>query len=181
MEEAKDLEFSGSKLISIDVKGRIVIPNEFRKRLKSQCKKSVVLTQHISEPCLRLSSDTFWHHQIEEFKKEVAASNKAINEARESRRVDDEQRLRRGRQNLEWKARIIYGSHLCDIDRMGRVLIPKDLRTLAKLDEKVRVIAIKTTFEIWDQQVYAKRFQRFQDRSQDGADFPFMLDQFSFE
>ncbi len=181
MAAVNDFEFSGSKLVSIDVKGRMVFPNEFRDGLKSQCKKKVVLTQHFSEPCLQLSSDTYWFQLMEEFKKEVAASNKAINEARESRQINEEQRLRRSRKNLEWKARIIYGSHLCDIDRMGRVLIPKDLRTLANLDEKVRVIAIKSKFEIWDQQVYANRFQRFQDNAQEDADFPSMLDQFSFD
>lgn len=177
----KDLGFSGSKLVSIDSKGRIVFPSEFRESLRKQCDKKVVITQHFSEPCLQLSSDRYWFRLIEEFKKEVAVSNEAINEARQARQVDEEQRLRKDRHNLEWKGRIIYGSQMLEMDSMGRLLIPKDLRTLARLDEKARVIGIKTKFEVWDQQVYANRFQRFQDIVHDNADFPIMLDQFSFE
>ncbi|MBR3437502.1 MAG: division/cell wall cluster transcriptional repressor MraZ [Lachnospiraceae bacterium] len=113
---------------SLDAKGRLIIPAQFRKNLG----ESFVLTKS-PDHCLALYSEEEWMKQIE-------ATNtlpKLTNEA-----------ARRFR-------RIYFGnSTSAELDKQGRILIPQALRAYAGLTKDVTLVGVTDHVEVWDEKTW---------------------------
>ena len=128
------VSFRGNCVHSLDDKGRISLPSEFRRVLGDQERRGVVLTNYLSEGsrCIEGFSLGEW----EDFEG----------------RLREKSRFSSKLQKLE----NFYLSRAseCAIDGNGRILIPTYLRAYAGLDREVVFTASIHGFRMWDKRVW---------------------------
>lgn len=129
-------EFLGVFNHSIDEKGRISFPVEFRTALSGQ---SLVLTNYISDGarCLEGFSADSWQ--------------KFISGLRAQSRF--EPRIR------QLENFYLARAHQCTLDTSGRIIIPQHLRTYAGLEREVVFSSSLHGFRLWDQRVWELVFR----------------------
>lgn len=136
--EGFPLSFRGNFTHSIDEKGRVSLPAEFRRILSDIKNNSIVLTNYVSEGsrCLEGFSLSAW----------------ADFEAR----LREKSRFSSKLQKLEnfYLAR----SAECLLDKSGRVLIPAYLRNYAGITKEVTFTASIHGFRVWDNRVWSTIF-----------------------
>lgn len=118
--------FRGLNSVSIDEKGRITIPTQYRKLIMDD-KSLLVITIDTEDRCLLLYPLTQW--KIIEGKLEQLPSFHPA-----TRRI---QRL------------LIGHATELELDRQGRILIPPLLREHAGLDRSVMLVGQGKKFELW--------------------------------
>lgn len=132
------LSFRGNFTHTIDDKGRVSLPAEFRKILADGNQHSVVLTNYVSEGsrCLEGFALAAWE--------------------------DFEQRLRVksrfGSKLQQLENFYVARAAECPIDKSGRILVPPHLRSYAGLDRDVTFTASIHGFRIWDRRVWSMIF-----------------------
>jgi MraZ protein len=119
--------FRGITSLSLDPKGRLVMPTRYRERLKAEGQEPLIATIDPESPCLLLYPFTAWE-VIEQKIQNLPSFNKA------TRRI---QRL------------LIGHATECDMDNQGRLLIPQSLRDYARLDKNLMLVGQGKKFEIW--------------------------------
>ena len=126
--------FRGNYAHSIDEKGRVSLPAEFRRILTQSNESSIVITNYISDGarCLEGFSLKVW----ERFESRL----------REKSRFDSKL------QKLE----NFYLSRAaeCPVDGSGRILVPPHLRSYAGLEKDVTFTSSIHGFRIWDSRVW---------------------------
>ena len=130
--------FYGNHEHTIDEKGRVSLPKEFRKVLDEEKSRSVILTNYVSEGarCLEGFSTQSW--------KAFETSLRA-----KSRFSAKLQRL----ENFYFSR-----ASECELDASGRILIPAHLRTYAGLDKDITFTASIHGFRVWDNRVWSHVF-----------------------
>ena len=133
---------------TMDAKGRITLPSEFRLLLKP--------TPQDRDPVLTVILDTdaleFYPHEtwvrIEQSLKAKSRFNPQIRDA----------------------TRMLVGNASdCPIDAQGRILVPPPLREYAGLQREVAIAATGDTLEIWDKERFDLRLKTTQARGQEIA------------
>lgn len=123
------MQFFGSHNLSVDGKGRIVIPISFRERLHEQCAGKLVFGQTFRAPCISI----YPAPEFDRIRDELIKNRNATTQF----------------QNL---LRIIVGTAQdCDMLATGRVLVPKQLRQFNSIEKETVLIGVGTRFELWDQ------------------------------
>ena len=113
---------------SLDAKGRLIIPAQFRKNLG----ESFVLTKS-PDKCLAIYSEEEWVKQIEATNSLPRLTNEAARRFR----------------------RIYFGnSTSAELDKQGRILIPASLRAYAGLTKDVTLVGVTDHVEIWDEKAW---------------------------
>ena len=145
-EFVSNLSFRGNFTHSVDPKGRVSLPSEFRRLVQeTEGSKSVVLTNYISDGarCLEGFSAKAWL----QFETKLRAKS----------RFDPKL------QKLE----NFYLSRAaeCPIDQSGRILLPSHLRTYAGLDGaglegEVTFTSSIHGFRVWDKRVWNMIFEQ---------------------
>jgi MraZ protein len=132
------VSFRGNCVHSLDDKGRISLPSDFRRVLGEKERRGVVLTNYISEGS----------RCIEGFSLEVWEDFEA--------RLREKSRFSSKLQRLE----NFYLSRAseCAIDGNGRILVPTYLRGYAGLDKEVVFTASIHGFRMWDKRVWDSIF-----------------------
>ena len=124
--------FRGLSALSLDGKGRMVMPTRYRQKLMELSGGQLVATME-REPCVLIYPLPAW----EQFERELV-----------------------GRPNMDEYTRKMQRqlmAHASDIemDANGRVLLPPILREYAKLDKSVMLIGQGRRLEIWDEKAWA--------------------------
>ncbi len=133
------LSFRGNFTHSIDSKGRVSLPAEFRKLLASSSETSVVVTNYVSEGSRCLEG--FGLHAWESFE----------NKLREKSRFNAKlQRL----ENF-----YLSRAAECLIDGNGRILLPNHLRVYAGIEKEVTFTSSIHGFRVWDSRVWQVTFE----------------------
>ncbi|WP_300408344.1 division/cell wall cluster transcriptional repressor MraZ [Lagierella sp.] len=115
--------FIGEYQHNLDSKGRITMPSKFRDELG----KSFYITKGM-DGCLFVFPEEQWIEM-----------DKKINN------------LRLSRKEARGIARLFYAGAIdVSLDKMGRVLLPGNLREYAMLKKEAIVIGVSTRVEIWD-------------------------------
>lgn len=120
--------FRGANKVTLDAKGRMVMPTRYRDRLLERCQGRIVITVD-RDQCLLLYPLPDW----EEIERKLMRLP-TLNE--QARRL---QRLMVG-----------YASDV-ELDGHGRVLLPPKLREFAHLDRNAVLIGQGSRFELWDE------------------------------
>ena len=107
----------------IDAKGRLIIPAKFREELGD----SFVVTRGLGS-CLSIYPEAAWERMIAKVQ-ELPMTDK------------------RGR---DFKRYIVSGASDCELDKMGRILLPQPLRNFAGLTKEVVLVGQIDFIEIWD-------------------------------
>jgi MraZ protein len=117
--------FRGQFTHSVDAKGRISLPVRFRESFAPA--NVIVLTPAIFDSCLHLYPIKAW----EEFETKVNALPSLDRHAVRFRRL------------------YVSAAVECELDGSGRVLVPQELRTHAKLDKDALWAGMGPILELW--------------------------------
>ena len=127
--------FKGIHNINLDAKGRLTIPTKYRNTISDQSSGNMVVTIDPEEKCLLLYPVTIWG----EIEKKI---NALPNINKNARRI---QRLLLGHaEDLE-------------LDKNGRILLSKPLRTVTEITKKIMLIGQGEKFEIWSEDTWNNR------------------------
>ncbi len=119
--------FRGLTSLNMDVKGRIIVPTQYRQAIMDEANGQMVITIDTEDRCLLLYPLPQWR-VIEERLGELPTFQPA------ARRI---QRL------------LIGHATELELDRNGRILLPPLLREYAGLDKTVMLVGQGKRFEIW--------------------------------
>jgi MraZ protein len=127
--------FRGAAKITLDDKGRLVLPARYRERVLERSKGAVVVTVDRDGDCLLIYPLSDWE-QVERKLMELPSLHP------QARRL---QRLMVG-----------YATELT-LDGHGRMLLPQELREFARLDRRALLIGQGTRCELWDEARWNER------------------------
>ena len=139
----KVMTFRGHAYRSLDPKGRLMLPQEFRDVVLSAGQHGRVILTNF-DGCVVGYSLQEWE-KIEESFQRINMLN---------RQLRDFQRF------------FISGAMELELDKQGRILIPPHLRTYAGLAREVVLAGVGRKFEIWDQE----RFEEQRRKMEEGFD-----------
>lgn len=123
--------FYGEFEHTIDSKGRLIIPAKFREVSKTHYVEKFYLTRGL-DGCLFLFTEDEWRLQEQKFKS-LSFTKREIR-----------------------KFNRVYFSGACELnlDRQGRILIPKVLQEFAGIKREVMIIGVSNRIEIWDKKTW---------------------------
>lgn len=116
--------FQGASSISLDAKGRMVIPAKHRDALMLQCEGRITLTRH-PHGCLLFFPRPVW----ESHREKIAAWPMSAR---------------------AWQRIFLGSASDVEMDSAGRILISPELRKAAGLTRDVMLLGMGSHFEIWD-------------------------------
>ncbi|MFT5890204.1 MAG: MraZ protein [Dokdonia sp.] len=128
------LNLIGTYECKIDAKGRLMLPQAFKKQLASVLQDGFVLKRAVFQKCLELYPMAEWN-----------ALSQKVNKLN-----------RFNKKNDEFIRRFNAGVKLVEMDGSGRILISKDLHAFAKTKKEIVVNAAINVLEIWDKDLYEK-------------------------
>jgi MraZ protein len=147
--------FRGANKLTLDVKGRMVMPTKYRERLQERCGGKLVVTVD-KDQCLLIYPMPDWE-EIERKLMRLPTLNP------QARRL---QRLMVG-----------HATEL-ELDGHGRVLLPPKLREFAALTRDAMLIGQGLRFELWDEARWNERRDEWL-ASEDTTDLPAELETLS--
>ena len=128
-----NLSFTGEYEYSLDQKNRLIIPARFRKSLGESNDKTFVLTKGLDN-CLVLYPLNEWHHVERQLGQLSTIKEKNRNFIRNVVR---------------------YAAYL-KYDRQGRIAMPSNLLSHAKIKKEVTLVGMIKKIEIWDVDILNK-------------------------
>lgn len=111
----------------MDPKGRVFIPKRFLSQMASSEPQHFIIARGF-EGCLTLYPESSWRQAVDRISQG----------ARGEKQVRDFRRL------------LFSMASRQQIDGMGRILVPKALREIAKIKRKVVFIGLQDEIELWD-------------------------------
>ncbi len=148
--------FRGANKLTIDAKGRIVIPTRYRERLHELCGGKLVMTVD-KDQCLLIYPLPDWE-EIERKLMRLPTLNA------QARRLQ----------------RLMVG-HATDIelDGHGRLLLPPNLREFALLTRDAMLVGQGVRFELWDEERWNARRDEWLAADEAAVDLPAELETLS--
>jgi MraZ protein len=120
-----------------DAKGRVMLPNAFKKQLAVAMKEGFVIKQSIFSKSLELYPMNTWNELV----KDVNKLNRFV------------------KKNVEFIRMFNYGVKPLELDNTSRLLIPKELVVFAGIKKDVVLSASGNLIEIWDKKTYEKNIK----------------------
>ena len=148
--------FRGSNNLTLDAKGRMVMPTRYRERLQERCGGKLVVTVD-KDQCLLLYPLPDWE-EIERKLMRLPTLNP------QARRL---QRLMVG-----------HATDL-ELDGHGRVLLPPQLREFGSLTRDAVLIGQGVRFELWDEARWNERREEWLASEETATDLPSELETLS--
>jgi MraZ protein len=130
--------FLGEYEVTIDAKGRFLLPAGFKKQVPEEWGNQFVISRGI-EPCLTLYPMKTW----EPIFSEISQLNEFDPNVRKFQRY------------------FLNGATTIELDSAGRLLLPSNLKTYAELDKDAVLVAAVKKIEIWDKRKYQQFFDNF--------------------
>ncbi|MEZ5498559.1 MAG: division/cell wall cluster transcriptional repressor MraZ [Steroidobacteraceae bacterium] len=126
--------FRGATRVTLDVKGRMVMPTRYRDSLRERAESRVVVTVD-RDQCLLIYPQPDW----DEIEKKLMSLPSLHPQARRLQRL------------------MVGHATDIDLDGHGRLLLPPELRQFAALDRHAMLIGQGNRFELWDEQRWNER------------------------
>src|ERR1700722_19851280 len=148
--------FRGAAKVTLDDKGRMVIPNRYREQIAERSQGQLVLTIDVDQ-CLLIYPLPEWE-QIERKLMGMGSLNPRV------------RRLQR-----------LVGGPATDLrpDGHGRLLLPAELRAFAGLERQAMLIGQGNRFELWDETRWNTRRDFWLASEEAATDLPSELDSLS--
>ena len=129
----------GSSTLTLDTKGRIVIPARYRELLRKSCEGEMIITKDPQYPALIIYPGKLW--------KEISQKFEALGGLNQKVR------------SIQWK---ILGNALVTEFEVGErmtLLIPQMLRDFAGLNlkEQIALVGMGSKFELWNLENWEKK------------------------
>ena len=136
--------FAGHFVNSIDNKGRVSLPSNFRQLLNEDGFNSVFLTNHF-DGCLCAYPPDEWKIVLDKISK-----------------------LPQSKKEVKAFQRFVISSAVeCQIDKQGRILIPQYHRDFAKIEKEVLFAGVGSRIEIWSKEKWDEEQAKWQEILQD--------------
>jgi MraZ protein len=120
--------FRGANQLTIDAKGRMVMPTRYRDRLQESCAGKLVVTVD-KQQCLMIYPEPAW----EEIERRIM-------------------RLPNANPHIRLMQQVMVGRAAeLELDSHGRLLLPLDLREFAQLTRDAVLVGQLTRFDLWDE------------------------------
>ncbi len=130
--------FLGEYEVTIDAKGRFLLPAGFKKQVPEEWGNQYVISRGI-ESCLTLYPMKNW----EPIFSEISELNDFDPKVRQFQRY------------------FLNGATTIELDSAGRLLVPQNLKDYAGLEKDVVLVAAVKKIEIWDKRKYQQFFESF--------------------
>lgn len=127
-----EIFFHGVFNCKADAKGRIMLPVALRNQVTPILKDGFFIKKAYYSECLELYPAYEW--------------NRVMSELNEKSRFDEE--------NIDFIRMYTAGLRQVEVDATGRLLIPKDVITMAGISKDVVIAPIGKRLEIWDKKLY---------------------------
>lgn len=115
---------------TLDEKGRVSIPAEFRQVLQLEEGDEVVITRHLNEQCLLVFRPDAWKAFMDKVDRDLSPIGNALR-------------------------KVVRGAaRRMKVDRLGRISVPSAVRGHAALDGKCFVVGQDQWMQIWDVEVW---------------------------
>ena len=124
----------GTYECKVDVKGRIMLPTALKKQLQKIINDGFIIKRSVFNQCLEIHPMSEWNLVVSQ----VNQLNRFI------------------KKNNDFIRSYMSGLKLVDIDKSGRLLIPKDLFVYAELDKEIVLSSSVNMIELWDKKKYEK-------------------------
>ncbi|WP_019671052.1 division/cell wall cluster transcriptional repressor MraZ [Eudoraea adriatica] len=128
------ISFIGTYDCKADAKGRIMIPVTLKNQMAPVLNKGFVIKRSVFQPCLELYPMDEWNLLMEKMNKKNRFKKK----------------------NNDFIRRFSAGVKPLEIDGTGRLLIPKNLVSIAGISKEVVLSSAINIIEIWDKKSYEK-------------------------
>ncbi len=121
---------------TLDAKGRVLLPGALRKQLESVLSQGFIIKRSMFQPCLEVYPMPAWEKQM----KQIGKLNRFI------------------KKNNDFVRLFMAGVHQVELDKVGRLQVPRDLVLFAGLKTDIVVSSLTEVLEIWDKQKYETHF-----------------------
>jgi len=148
--------FRGANKLTLDAKGRMVMPTRYRERLQERCGGKLVITVD-KEQCLLIYPLPDW----EEIERKLMRLPSLNAQARRLQRL------------------MVGHATDTDLDSHGRLLLPPNLREFSLLKRDAMLIGQGMRFELWDEARWNERRDEWLAGEESTADLPAELETLS--
>lgn len=137
--------FKGTFFHTLDEKGRIAIPNKLRQQIEKSGDTEILIITQGFEGCLLAYPQDQW---------------KMIEEKAEKLSILDEA----ARNFIRF---FIAPASECVLDKLGRIILPTNLRDYGKIKKDVVISGALNKIEIWSKENYEKYWEEFKSSQND--------------
>ena len=124
----------GTYECKVDVKGRIMLPTALKKQMQKIINDGFIIKRSVFNQCLEIHPMSEWNLVVSQ----VNQLNRFV------------------KKNNDFIRSYMSGLKLVDIDKSGRLLIPKDLFVYAEIDKEIVLSSSVNMIELWDKKKYEK-------------------------
>tara|TARA_B100000927_G_C16417110_1_gene449762 strand:- start:454 stop:918 length:465 start_codon:yes stop_codon:yes gene_type:complete len=139
----------GTYECKVDVKGRIMLPTALKKQLRKIINDRFIIKRSVFNQCLEIHPMSEWNLVVSQ----VNQLNRFV------------------KKNNDFIRSYMSGLKIVDIDKSGRLLIPKDLFVYAEIDKEIVLSSSVNMIELWNKNKYeksvAKTLQNFSDLAEE--------------
>ncbi|MBT8299279.1 MAG: division/cell wall cluster transcriptional repressor MraZ [Maribacter sp.] len=128
------ISFIGTYDCKADAKGRVMLPVALKNQMSPMLNQGFVLKRSVFQPCLELYPMAEWNLLMEKMNKKNRFKKK----------------------NNDFIRRFSAGVKVIEIDATGRLLIPKNLISIANITKEVVLSSAINIVEIWDKASYER-------------------------
>ena len=148
--------FRGATKVTLDAKGRMVIPSRYRDELVERAQGKLIFTVD-KDQCLLLYPLPEW----EQVERKLMGLPSMHARSRKLQRL------------------MVGHATDVDLDGQGRVLVPPELREFAGLEQRGMLVGQGNRFELWDESRWNGRRDLWLNSEESGTDLPSELDSLS--
>lgn len=127
------LNLLGEYDVTLDAKGRLLLPAALKKMLGKELQKGFVINRDVFSPCLVLYPMVEWEGMHQKLRR----LNRFV------------------QKNMEFIRRFAGGATPLDLDGSGRFLLPYALVNDPRLGKDIKLLGLGDRIEIWDRERYA--------------------------
>lgn len=131
------LKATGTYECKVDAKGRLMFPSVYKSQMGEDVNKGFVIKRSIFKKCLEL-------YPWEQWQKELNLVSK-LNMFK--------------KKNADFITKFMAGVKPIELDRTGRMLIPRDLIKFGGINKEIVLTSVVKTIEIWDKSMYEKHVE----------------------
>lgn len=128
----------GTYECKVDVKGRIMLPTALKKQLQKIINDGFIIKRSVFNQCLEIHPMSEWNLVVSQ----VNQLNRFV------------------KKNNDFIRSYMSGLKLVDIDKSGRLLIPKDLFVYAEIDKEIVLSSSVNMIELWNKNKYEKSVEK---------------------